>query len=224
MTKKSNVNSRKGFTIIEVALVLAIAGLIFMMVFIALPALQRSQRDTQRSNDMSRVSTALNNFAANNRGKIPTKGKSLYIAGHTEPVTDANGKDSIGSWGYFYDSYLLVGSAGQTDSFTDPDGEPYSLWVQECNVGTNKTNGTQCNDNQQRYNKTFDQQSEATLTNENTATSSMWPTTGEKIKGHSIAILTHATCKDEIAVYSSGSRKVAILYKKEGGGAVCVNN
>ena len=42
MTKKDN---KKGFTIIEVVLVLAIAGLIFAMVFIALPALQRSQRD-----------------------------------------------------------------------------------------------------------------------------------------------------------------------------------
>ncbi len=38
----------KGFTIIEVVLVLAIAALIFLMVFIALPALQRNQRDTAR--------------------------------------------------------------------------------------------------------------------------------------------------------------------------------
>ncbi len=219
MTKKSNVNSRKGFTIIEVALVLAIAGLIFMMVFIALPALQRSQRDTQRSNDMSRVSTALNNFAANNRGKIPVQGKALYIAGHTQPVTGVNA-DNMGSWGYFYDSYLLVGSAGQTDSFTDPDGEPYSLWVQEC-APSQKKNGTECASTQQRYNVTFDSQSEAGLSNEPTT---VWPTTGEKVRGHSIAILTHATCRDEVAVYSSGSRKVAILYKKEGGGAVCVNN
>lgn len=41
-------SSKKGFTIIEVVLVLAVAGLIFLMVFIALPALQRSQRDSQR--------------------------------------------------------------------------------------------------------------------------------------------------------------------------------
>ncbi len=40
--------TRGGFTIIEVVLVLAIAGLIFLMVFIALPALQRAQRDSQR--------------------------------------------------------------------------------------------------------------------------------------------------------------------------------
>ena len=39
-------HNKKGFTIIEVVLVLAIAGLIFLMVFVALPALQRGQRDS----------------------------------------------------------------------------------------------------------------------------------------------------------------------------------
>lgn len=51
-------NSKKGFTIIEVVLVLAIGGLIFLMVFIALPALQRSQRDTQRKDDLARFMSA----------------------------------------------------------------------------------------------------------------------------------------------------------------------
>ena len=51
-----------GFTIIEVVLVLAIAGLIFLMVFLALPALQRQQRDTQRRSDASRVATNLTNW------------------------------------------------------------------------------------------------------------------------------------------------------------------
>ncbi len=63
--------NKRGFTIIEVVLVLAIAGLIFMMVFLALPALQRSQRDTQRKNDLSRVQTAITQYASNNRGGLP---------------------------------------------------------------------------------------------------------------------------------------------------------
>jgi prepilin-type N-terminal cleavage/methylation domain-containing protein len=63
--------NKKGFTIIEVVLVLAIAGLIFLMVFIALPALQRSQRDTQRKNDLSRIVTQLTSYSSNNRGQIP---------------------------------------------------------------------------------------------------------------------------------------------------------
>jgi prepilin-type N-terminal cleavage/methylation domain-containing protein len=60
---------QKGFTIIEVVLVLAIAALIFLMVFIALPALQASQRDTARKSDVSIVAAAVNSWAGNNRGK-----------------------------------------------------------------------------------------------------------------------------------------------------------
>ena len=68
---KMTTQNKKGFTIIEVVLVLAIAGLIFLMVFIALPALQRSQRNTQRSDDMSRILTAANSYQSNNNGKTP---------------------------------------------------------------------------------------------------------------------------------------------------------
>ena len=64
MTKKDN---KKGFTIIEVVLVLAIAGLIFAMVFIALPALQRSQRDQSRENDASVVAAAITKWNSANR-------------------------------------------------------------------------------------------------------------------------------------------------------------
>ena len=66
---KFNKNNFKGFTIIEVVLVLAIAGLIFLMVFLALPALKRSQRDTQRKQDVAMVVTTLHNWKANNKGR-----------------------------------------------------------------------------------------------------------------------------------------------------------
>lgn len=67
---KENINGKKGFTIIEVVLVLAIAGLIFLMVFVALPALQRSQRDTQRRQDYADLSAAVSNYATNNNGDL----------------------------------------------------------------------------------------------------------------------------------------------------------
>ena len=72
-----NKNNKKGFTIIEVVLVLAIAGLIFLMVFLALPALQRSQRDTQRKNDASRLRAAVTSYTSNNRGNLPWDGANL---------------------------------------------------------------------------------------------------------------------------------------------------
>ena len=66
-TQKQN----RGFTIIEVVLVLAIAALIFLMIFIALPALQRGQRDTARKQDASTVATAINTWKGNHRGSLP---------------------------------------------------------------------------------------------------------------------------------------------------------
>ncbi|MBS7346124.1 MAG: type II secretion system protein, partial [Candidatus Sacchiramonaceae bacterium] len=74
--KKNRDLQTNAFTIIEVVLVLAIAGLIFLMVFIALPALQRNQRDAQRKNDASLFIDALNRYSANNRGSFPGVGYS----------------------------------------------------------------------------------------------------------------------------------------------------
>lgn len=62
--------TKQGFTIIEVVLVLAIAALIFLMAFVAFPALQRSQRDTARKNAVSTVVSASNDLLSNNRGNI----------------------------------------------------------------------------------------------------------------------------------------------------------
>ena len=62
----------KGFTIIEVLIVLAIAGLIILIVFLAVPALQRNSRNTQRKNDVSSLVGAVQEYMNNNNGKTPT--------------------------------------------------------------------------------------------------------------------------------------------------------
>lgn len=113
---KLNTNSKKGFTIIEVVLVLAIAGLIFLMVFVALPNLQRTQRDTQRRNDLDRLSTSLTQYITNNN-KLPNDAQA-----------DAMAADAMGDtqWGKFAQNYLL---ASGEDTFQDPNGSPYGLVV-----------------------------------------------------------------------------------------------
>lgn len=96
MNVQQQTKDQKGFTIIEVVLVLAIAGLIFLMVFIALPALQRNQRDTQRRNDLSRVQTAIQNFQTNNRNALPTFDDDFitsYLTTGGDTFTDPNGND-----------------------------------------------------------------------------------------------------------------------------------
>ncbi len=113
--------TKHGFTIIEVVLVLAIAGLIFMMVFLALPALQRSQRDTQRRDDMSRVISQLQQYMANNRGALPTTAAQLNGSGEGASHTAG-----------FIDNYLRSNG----DEFLDPDGNAYTFAV-----GTNGSEG-----------------------------------------------------------------------------------
>lgn len=185
ITKGKDMKNRKGFTIIEVVLVLAIAGLIFLMVFIALPALQRSQRDTQRENDLSRVQSAITNYQKVNRGQVPS----------FDATTEAK---SWGNCGRLYDSdaevepvgfckrYLLAGG----DTFEDPDGTIYAFYNGGDLKGGDEAAGSD-------EIEEFD---------------------------HNIHIYTNATCDGENAVRSTGTRKVALRYKLEGGGVSCVSN
>lgn len=116
----------KGFTIIEVVLVLAIAGLIFLMVFIALPALSRNQRDTQRKNDLSRAQTAITSFSSNNRGAIPTDWdgtfKTAYLTAGTESFVDPSGANSANSSFTSY-SFTLLAADKTTPAFSTADSQ-----------------------------------------------------------------------------------------------------
>jgi prepilin-type N-terminal cleavage/methylation domain-containing protein len=94
---------QKGFTIIEVVLVLAIAGLIFLMVFVALPSLQRGQRDAQRKQDISRVSVQLTNYLSSTRGSAPSDATSLgnfvkgFLGGSSNTLAGDDYKDPNGT-------------------------------------------------------------------------------------------------------------------------------
>ena len=107
---KTNPQTNPAFTIIEVVLVLAIAGLIFLMVFIALPALQRNQRDTQRKNDMSRLKTTIDSYKSNNRGNLPW------------------GTDRYGVWSQS-DNFGINYLKADQGEFNDPSRGPYQLTI-----------------------------------------------------------------------------------------------
>jgi len=78
---KNQIRKRsEGFTIIEVLIVLAIAGLIMLIVFLAVPALQRNSRNTQRKNDIAAILGAVNEWSNNNNGKVPADQTELNTA------------------------------------------------------------------------------------------------------------------------------------------------
>ena len=106
----NNKSNTKGFTIIEVVLVLAIAGLIFLMVFLALPALQRSQRDTQRKRQADMIIAALNNYTSNNRNRNGIGG----LWGHCTSKSDTtNVICALVDKGYLKEEEMLDPSTGQ---------------------------------------------------------------------------------------------------------------
>lgn len=211
MTKEN----RKGFTIIEVVLVLAIAGLIFLMVFIALPALQRSQRNTRRRQDMARILSTITTYQSNNGNKVPCQNSAR--------VGDADCTGANGELVKFINNYVISGDVPATqanrlapvdsngscfEEFCDPDGTSYEMsrfkWGSE-GASAYKTEGGKT---------TFAWESGSgfyTRAQEN----------------HEIMLASYAKCDDGaegVIVKTDGPTNVAIMYVLEGGAVYCGDN
>lgn len=198
---KGQMGKKKGFTIIEVVLVLAIGGLIFLMVFIALPALQRSQRDTQRRNDLGAFTTALNQYMTNNRGAVP---------------------NDTSKWQNFLQNYLN-NNHQIADVYLDPDGEPYQIvWATKPGKANSVPAGnTACSLDD---NPTFAN----CVTNKEDMAGDVglsWGSGTGTTNEHVIYVYGYAECDGENVVEAkNGRRKVAFRYKLEGAGTYCGTN
>ena len=84
MVKKLN---NKGFTIVEVLIVLAIAGAILAAILLAVPALQNNARNSQLKTAANDVAAAISNSTANNNGKAPATTQVSY----SSPTLTVNG-------------------------------------------------------------------------------------------------------------------------------------
>lgn len=86
-----NIKKRnKGFTIIEVLIVLAIAGLIMLIVFLAVPALRRNSNNSVARNDASKILAAVSESVANSNGVLPANN-----ADATDLAGAANTKQTV---------------------------------------------------------------------------------------------------------------------------------
>jgi len=187
-------NNKKGFTIIEVVLVLAIAGLIFLMVFIALPALQRSQRNTQREDDLARVITSVNNYQTNNSGKVPfgrDGGQIVNLV--TRYMDDGCAGTASGNLATF---------TGCGNEFTDPQGAIY--WMRDGGDGAPTVSGEGAN--QTSTSKTPDFETNVP--------------TEHGFVGFSNA----SCGDEGVVAEGSGSRDVAVFMNLEGGAIACNDN
>lgn len=124
----------EGFTIIEVLIVLAIAGLILLIVFLAVPALQRNSRNTSRRDDVARVLGAAQEVLNNNNGDVSalTPDKLRDAVGNLSYYQSANIDVQAGSGlsatkGSDTDSVVVYTGAKCTDAETADPGTSRQL-------------------------------------------------------------------------------------------------
>lgn len=68
----TNLSRFAGFTIVETIIVLAIAGLILLLVFYAVPSLERNGRNSQRKQDVSTILQAISHYELDNSANFPS--------------------------------------------------------------------------------------------------------------------------------------------------------
>jgi len=91
----------KGFTIIEVIIVLVIGAVIMLAVFLVVPQLQITQRNSRRQNDARRLLTAAINYTTANPGSAPLASTII--------------------------SASIADLSTSPDLFRDPDGTSYAV-------------------------------------------------------------------------------------------------
>ena len=116
MLEKLRKSESKGFTLIEIVLVLAIAGLIMVIVFLAVAGAQRARRDTQRRTDAGRFLAAIEQCASNNNGDY-TKCNTVALMG---PFTPTNFNDPTTATGYVIKAFTTAGALTACPGATTP--------------------------------------------------------------------------------------------------------
>ena len=138
LQKQLRKQSEEGFTIIEVLIVLAIAALILLIVFLAVPALQRNSRNNARKNDASRISTAIANWVSNNNGALPGAETGAFVVG-TFTTDCGNIKNDVGNLSQF--SNFICGAAVGTATVALVGGNP-TLVPSSAGAGAYTSGGT----------------------------------------------------------------------------------
>lgn len=187
-----------GFTVIEVVLVLAIAGLIFAGVFIALPALWTAQRDAARKSNVSKLVSAIKTYQTNsNRGSLPTTSNFEYFT----LAYARGGTPSQNTWQSLMKEYLPA-------DFEDPKGsrDLYNIYIMKCidASGSELATGQAC----KSYGGSLNFYNEINNNENPNWTPSLYVSVG-------------ATCNGNTAVKANNPRSFAVMTVLERDGKYC---
>jgi prepilin-type N-terminal cleavage/methylation domain-containing protein len=112
-----------GFTIVEVMIVLAIAGLILLIVFEAIPTLQRQSRNNQRKQDISTILAAVARYQLENSGNFPLSCGNYPGASYPFTPCDTSDTDPAQPDDYFLKyvaNNLTYYTSGEISLYTTP--------------------------------------------------------------------------------------------------------
>jgi prepilin-type N-terminal cleavage/methylation domain-containing protein len=146
LTKRIDMNSKKGFTLIEIVIVLAIAALIILIVLLAVGGAQRTRRDTTRTSNAGTLASALDAYASNTNGDYPGSASFLttYAPNLKDPITGAAPSYATGAATLAVPFKFTIGSicSGGATTTTGAGARHYAItWWSE-NAGA-----SQCRDN-----------------------------------------------------------------------------
>lgn len=91
--QKLHKRKSEGFTIVETLIVLAIVGVMMIVVFLAVPALNRSSHNSGYKTDANNLLAAVSEYAGNNGGVLPTDQTStdnVKSSANTKSITVLN--------------------------------------------------------------------------------------------------------------------------------------
>ena len=92
--------NRRGFTLIEIVIVLAIAALILIIVFLAVQGAQKSQKDNVSRRAASRVISAYSTYMGNSNNQAPVIANfPTDISGYLTGIVDGRGVSPV----FFFD-------------------------------------------------------------------------------------------------------------------------
>ncbi len=146
--KRFALGGSEGFTLIEVVLVLAIGGLIFLLAFLAFQQVSTNRRDTARRTNLNQIVGAIENYRADKLSLPPKLTVTGDYSAHNSAfnsyivdLTDPSDGTKMSDRNLFMAAYTAApATAVSTYSFTI--GTTTAPYPKACN-GTTDLNGNQ---------------------------------------------------------------------------------
>lgn len=121
MINLTSLRTKKdGFTIVELAIVIAVIGILALIVLVAYPGYQQRNRDSVRKSDVQQVAAALSAYALQKNNYIET-GSGCGVSGNGNGWLSA-GPSDLASYPRSIVACLQDAKVLPTTSFVDPSG------------------------------------------------------------------------------------------------------